>query len=120
MLVALKPPQVRKLTIQQVIARLRDRMAKIDGIRVFFVPLQDLNLGAQSGGGRYQYTLWGVDEDEVTRTAEAMIRRVRALPEVTDIIRQLGDRRPAGRAHHRPAARGGVRCHAGCRRQHAL
>jgi hydrophobe/amphiphile efflux-1 (HAE1) family protein len=86
MLVALKPPEERKLTIQQVIARLRDRMAKIDGIRVFFVPLQDLNLGAQSGGSRYQYTMWGVDDEEVMRTAEAIIRRVRALPEVTDVI----------------------------------
>jgi multidrug efflux pump subunit AcrB len=86
MLVALKPPEQRKLPIQQVIARLRDRMAKVDGIRVFFIPLQDLNLGAQSGGSRYQYTLWGVDDDEVMRTAEAIIRRVRALPEVTDVI----------------------------------
>jgi multidrug efflux pump subunit AcrB len=86
MLVALKPPEQRKLTIQQVIARLRERMAKIDGIRVFFVPLQDLNLGAQSGSARYQYTLWGVDGEEVTRTAEAMIKRVRTLPEVTDVI----------------------------------
>jgi hydrophobe/amphiphile efflux-1 (HAE1) family protein len=86
MLVALKPPEERKLAIQQVIARLRDRMAKVDGIRVFFIPLQDLNLGAQSGGSRYQYTLWGVDDEEVVRTAEAIIRRVRALPEVTDVI----------------------------------
>jgi len=86
MLVALKPPQDRKQSIQEVIARLRERMAKVDGIRVFFVPLQDLNLGVQSGGSRYQYTLWGVDGDEVTRTAEAMFRRVRALPEVTDVI----------------------------------
>ena len=86
MLVALKPPEERKLPIQQVIARLRERMAKIDGVRVFFVPLQDLNLGAQSGSARYQYTLWGIDGDEVTRAAEAMIRRVRALPEVTDVI----------------------------------
>jgi multidrug efflux pump len=86
MLVALKPPEARKLTIQQVIARLRERMAKVDGVRVFFVPLQDLNLGAQSGSARYQYTLWGIDGEQVTRTAEAMIRKVRALPQVTDII----------------------------------
>jgi hydrophobe/amphiphile efflux-1 (HAE1) family protein len=85
MLVALKPPEARKLTIQQVIARLRERMTKVDGVRVFFVPLQDLNLGAQSGS-RYQYTLWGVDGDEVVRTGEALIRRVRALPQVTDVI----------------------------------
>lgn len=86
MLVALKPPEQRKLSIQQVIIRLRERMAKIDGIRVFFVPLQDLNLGVQSGSARYQYTLWGVDGDAVTRAAENMIRRFRTLPGVTDVI----------------------------------
>jgi hydrophobe/amphiphile efflux-1 (HAE1) family protein len=86
MLVALKPPEQRKLPIQQVIARLREQMAKIDGIRIFFVPLQDLNVGVQSGASRYQYTMWGVDGEEVTRVAETMIRRFRALPEVTDIV----------------------------------
>jgi len=86
MLVALKPPEQRKLTIQQVIERLRGRMTKIDGVRVFFVPLQDLNIGAQSSTSRYQYTLWGVDGEEVLRAAETMIRQVRALPQVTDVI----------------------------------
>jgi multidrug efflux pump subunit AcrB len=74
------------MTIQQVIARLRERLAKVDGIRTFFVPLQDLNLGAQSGGSRYQYTLWGIDGEEVTRTGDALIARIRRLPEVTDVI----------------------------------
>ncbi len=86
MLVALKPPELRRLTIQQVIARLRQRMTEIDGIRVFFVPLQDLNIGAQQSPARYQYTLWGVDGEEVIRAAEAMIKRIRALPGVADTI----------------------------------
>ena len=86
MLVALKPLEQRKMDIQKVIARLRERMAGISGVRVFFVPLQDLNLGVQSGSARYQYTMWGVDGEAVTRAAEGMIRRVRALPEVTDVI----------------------------------
>ena len=47
MLVALKPPAQRKMPIQQVIARLRERLAKIEGVRTFFMPLQDLNLGVQ-------------------------------------------------------------------------
>jgi hydrophobe/amphiphile efflux-1 (HAE1) family protein len=86
MLVALKPLEQRNMDIQKVIARLRERMAGISGVRVFFVPLQDLNLGVQSGSARYQYTMWGVDGEVVTRAAEGMIRRVRALPEVTDVI----------------------------------
>ncbi len=31
-----------RLTIQQVIERLRDRLAKVEGVRTFFTPVQDL------------------------------------------------------------------------------
>jgi multidrug efflux pump len=86
LLVALKPMEERRLTMPEVIARLRERMQKIDGVRVFFVPLQDLNLGVQSGSARYQYTLWGIDGEQVTQSAEKMIRLFRTLPQLTDII----------------------------------
>jgi multidrug efflux pump len=86
LLVALKPIDERRLAMPGVIARLRQRMEEIDGVRVFFVPLQDLNLGAQSGSARYQYTMWGIDGEQVLRAAETMIRRFRTLPQVTDII----------------------------------
>ncbi len=85
LVVALKTLEHRQ-PISQVIARLRRTMAEIDGIRVLFVPLQDLNLGAQSRTARYQYTIWGVDDDQVTRAGEIMLRRFRALPQVTDIV----------------------------------
>ena len=86
MIVALKPPEERKLAIQQVIDRLRDRLAKVDDIRTFLVPVQDLRLGGQSGSSRYQYTMWGVNDEQVLAAARTMIGRVRALPETTDVI----------------------------------
>jgi multidrug efflux pump len=76
LIVALKPPEVRQLSIQQVIQRLKTKLAALDGIRVFFTPLQDLNFGAQSSTSRYQYTLWGVDAEEVLRAAAAMRVRI--------------------------------------------
>jgi hydrophobe/amphiphile efflux-1 (HAE1) family protein len=86
MLVALKPLEEGRPAIQQVIEQLRERMLKVDGIRVFFVPLQDLNVGAQSSTSRYQYTLWGVDDEQVNRASEIMIRKIRAVANVTDVI----------------------------------
>jgi hydrophobe/amphiphile efflux-1 (HAE1) family protein len=85
LIVALKPLEQR-LPISQVIARLREKMAGIDGVRVLFVPMQDLNLGAQSGSARYQYTLWGIDGDQVARAGDNMLRRFRTLPQVRDIV----------------------------------
>ncbi|UFZ04765.1 efflux RND transporter permease subunit [Bradyrhizobium ontarionense] len=86
LVVALKSLESGRPPIQQVIQRLRERTARIDGVRVFFIPLQDLNVGAQGGSARYQYSLWGTDETEVHRAGEAMVRRFRTLPGVIDVV----------------------------------
>ena len=87
MLVALKPPSVRKLTIQQVIERLRGRLAKIEGIRSFFNPVQDLVLGVQASASRYQYTMTASDPDHLTTWADRMRREMVALKGMmTDVI----------------------------------
>jgi multidrug efflux pump len=72
--------------IQAVIERLRERLSHLTGIRVFFVPLQDLNLGAQSSSARYQYTMAGASPEEVFRWEELMRRRMQRLPQITDVI----------------------------------
>ncbi len=87
MLVALKPPSVRKVTIQQVIERLRGRLAKIEGMRSFFNPVQDLVLGVQASASRYQYTMTASDPDHLTSWADRMRREMVALKgTMTDVI----------------------------------
>ena len=87
MLVALKPPAERKLPIQEVINRLRESMAKIAGVRVFFTPVQDLVLGLQGSASRYQYTMMASDPDYLARWAETMRRAMVGLKgTLTDVI----------------------------------
>ena len=86
---SLKPLGQRRETIEQVVNRLRTTLAKVSGIRTFFIPLQDLNLGAQSSSARYQYTLTGPSPEEVFQWEEAMRRRMNRMPEVTDVITNL-------------------------------
>jgi hydrophobe/amphiphile efflux-1 (HAE1) family protein len=86
MLVSLKPPGVRKESIEQVIARLRAKMAKVQDARAIFVPVQDVNIGAKRTAARYQYTVSGLDRDEVVRWALIMMKRIAALPQVTDVL----------------------------------
>lgn len=86
MTVSLKPLQERKLSIDQVITRLRDELAGIPGVRTFFKPWQDLQLGAENSASRYQYTLTGSDPDDLWRWSEVMRRQMLAMPELTDII----------------------------------
>ena len=87
LLVALKPPAVRQMTVQQVIARLRDSLAKVQGVRTFFTPIQDLALGVQSSASRYQYTLTASDPDHLAQWADRMRRAMADLKgTLTDVI----------------------------------
>src|SRR5207244_13640649 len=53
----LKPLSERKLSIDQVIARIRTTSARIPGAALYFTAVQDLNVGGRFGGAQYQYTL---------------------------------------------------------------
>ena len=87
MVVALKPPSVRRMTIQQVIDRLRDSLGKVPGIRVFFTPIQDLVVGAQSTASRYQYTLTASDPDHLVTWAEKLRHAMADMKgTLTDVI----------------------------------
>jgi multidrug efflux pump subunit AcrB len=86
MLVSLKDPSIRKESVDQVIARLRKKLAKVQDSRAVFVPMQDLKIGAKQSASRYQYTLSGLDQDEVSRWAEIMFYRISAMPQATDVI----------------------------------
>ena len=57
MLVNLKPPGVRKESLDQIIARLRKKVAKVEDSRAIFVPVQDVSLGAKRAASRYQYAV---------------------------------------------------------------
>ncbi len=82
----LKPLNERQEDIQSVIERLREKLSHITGIRTFFVPLQDLNLGVQTTSSRYQYTMTGADPAILFTWQEQMRRRMQRMPELTDVI----------------------------------
>jgi len=84
--VTLKPIEQRKELIQDVIARFRRELGKVPGVRVFFIPWQDLRLGVQNSPSRYQYTLVGTDPDELWRWSDTIRRRMLTMPEITDVI----------------------------------
>ena len=90
MFVALKPLAERKESADQVIARLRAKLAQEPGASLFLQPVQDIRIGGRQANAQYQYTLQA-DELAELRAWEPKIRA--AL------------RGPAGarRRQHRPA-----------------
>jgi hydrophobe/amphiphile efflux-1 (HAE1) family protein len=68
------------------LARLRAKVARIEGVRTFITPLQDLNISVQRTASRYQYTLLSENVDTLISWADRMRRRMTSLPELTDVI----------------------------------
>ena len=55
--VALKPLAQRKLSADQVVQRLRPKLNRISGARLFLQAVQDLRIGGRQSAAEYQYTL---------------------------------------------------------------
>ncbi|MGB7567540.1 MAG: multidrug efflux RND transporter permease subunit [Chitinivibrionales bacterium] len=85
MFVALKNNDRRKLGADQVIARLRKKLAAVPGIQVFLQSVQDIRVGGRMSGGQYQYTLQGENLDELNTWTPRVEQRLRGLKEVVDV-----------------------------------
>ena len=85
MFMTLKPLKERKLSADQVVARLRPRLAQEPGANLFLVPVQDIRVGGRPSNAQYQYTLQA-DELADLRTWEPRVREALSrLPELTDV-----------------------------------
>ena len=55
--IALKPLNERKVSAQQIIDRLRPKLARVPGAATFLQPVQDIRIGGRQSNAQYQYTL---------------------------------------------------------------
>ena len=84
--ISLKPLDQRgNVSTQRVVARLRDKLNAIPGIRVFMVPAQDLRVGGRQSDSQYQFTLWSPDIEELQKLVPQVQDRVKQVAGVTDV-----------------------------------
>ena len=57
MFATLKPLSERKVSADQVIARLRPKLAQVPGAQLFLQAVQDIRVGGRQGNAQYQFTL---------------------------------------------------------------
>ena len=65
MFAQLKPLSERDASADQVIARLRGRLAQVPGARLFLVASQDIRVGGRQSNSQYQFTLQSDSLDEL-------------------------------------------------------
>ena len=72
----LKPLDERKLSADQVIARIRRKTAKIPGAALYLQAVQDLSIGGRFGGAQYQYTLQADNLNDLNHWAPILMDRM--------------------------------------------
>ena len=92
MFLSLKPRKDRDVSADQVVARLRIKLAKEAGARLFLVPAQDIRIGGRMSSSQYEYTIKSDDLEDL-RVWEPKLRRAfTRLKEIDDINTDYEDR----------------------------
>ena len=92
MFVELKPLAERQISADQVMARLRGKLARVPGARLFMQASQDLRMGGRQSGAQYQFTLQGDNIKELNAWAPRVLDKIRTLPDLTDVNTDQQDR----------------------------
>jgi len=87
--IALKPLAERRITADQVIARLRRQTVAVKGVNTFMQSQQDIRTGGRSANSQYQYTLLGDDLVELRTWNDKLRNALQDVPEVTDVDSDL-------------------------------
>ncbi|RMD00806.1 multidrug efflux RND transporter permease subunit [Aquitalea palustris] len=85
MFVSLKSLGERTETADQVIARLRKRLAREPGAQLFLQSVQDIRIGGRAANAQYQYTLQGDDLNALRSWTPKVQQALQKLPMLADI-----------------------------------
>ncbi|HTS22894.1 MAG TPA: multidrug efflux RND transporter permease subunit [Casimicrobiaceae bacterium] len=92
MFISLKPLSERRESADQIIARLRVKLAREPGANLYLNPVQDIRVGGRQSNAQYQYTLQADDLADL-RAWEPKIRIALAnLPELVDVNTDAQDK----------------------------
>ena len=92
MYISLKPIRERKVSADQVMARLRPKLAREAGAMLFLQSVQDIRVGGRSAGAAYQYTLQAEDLTELRLWEKRIKDALSEIPELTDVNTDEQDR----------------------------
>jgi HAE1 family hydrophobic/amphiphilic exporter-1 len=85
MYVTLKPHDERKANAEQIIARLRPKLEKVEGARLYMQASQDVRLGGRATRTQFEFTLQDANLAELNEWAPKILARMQTLPELRDV-----------------------------------
>jgi multidrug efflux pump len=85
LVMTLKPRGQRRDDVSVVVARLKEKVAAIAGMTIYFQPVQDVQISTQSSRSQYQYTLTGTDAALVAEWGNKLVAEMRRDPLFRDV-----------------------------------
>ena len=85
MFITLKPRGERDASADQVINRLRGKLARIPGITLFLQASQDIRVGGRMSRAQFQYALQSGDLDELNNWSALLVNKLRQSPKLKDV-----------------------------------
>ncbi len=83
--ITLKPLGQRKVTADQVIGRLRRKLAVIPGATLYLQSAQDLTIGGRPSAAQFQYTLQDQNLQQLNNWAPRLLAKLRTMPQLRDV-----------------------------------
>ncbi|MBR0696481.1 multidrug efflux RND transporter permease subunit [Bradyrhizobium lablabi] len=85
MYITLKPRDQRDASAQQIIARLRPKLEKVEGARLYMQAAQDVRLGGRPTRTQFEFTLQDANLAELNEWAPKILARMQTLPQLRDV-----------------------------------
>ena len=82
--ISLKPLSVRKVSAEQVINRLRRKLAVIPGATLYMQAMQDIRVGGRSSNSQFQYTLQSDSVKDLNEWAPKLLAKLKTIPIILD------------------------------------
>jgi len=87
--ISLKPLAERKVSVAEVINRLRPKLARVPGATLFLTAQQDVQIGGRSSNAQFQYTLQGDNLEDLLAWAAVVQQKLKTVPEIQDVNNDL-------------------------------
>ncbi|HET8575791.1 MAG TPA: efflux RND transporter permease subunit, partial [Methylomirabilota bacterium] len=85
MFVSLKPRRERDATADEIITRLRPKLARVPGATLYLQAVQDIRISGRIANAQYQFTLQADNLPELSAWAPKVLEALRGLPQVRDV-----------------------------------
>ncbi|MGA2187367.1 MAG: efflux RND transporter permease subunit [Steroidobacteraceae bacterium] len=82
---ALKPLAERKVTADQIINRLRPKLAVVPGATLFLQAVQDVRIGGRQSAAQYQYTIQSADLPTLNHWAPILLKALKGIHQLSDV-----------------------------------